>query len=106
MNKSIVARNVKGDIVEFISCWINMEDLIEVISIPNNFIRLDCSDNQLSSLPQNLPKNLIYLSCERNNIKQIPNLREFKKLEIVWCDICCFESYMLEMENIDFCFYC
>lgn len=105
MENKIVAKNSKGEIFEFNGSWCNSEDLIEIISIPDNFNLLYCEDNQLSNLPE-LPQNLQELSCEYNNIKQLPDLRELKKLTRVWCDIQCFEDYMLDMYNNQFTFYC
>ena len=102
----LIGKNSKGEIVELYSgLWCDNKDLIEIISIPHNFINLSCECNQLTSLP-NLPENLINLYCEENNIKQLPNLRELQKLKEVCCDIQCFEPYMLEMENIHFEFFC
>ncbi len=102
----LIAKNNKGEIVDLYSgLWCDNKDLIEIISIPDNFINLSCECNQLTSLP-NLPENLINLYCEENNIKQLPNLRELKRLRIVSCDMCCFEPYMLEMKKIEFEFYC
>ena len=106
MKNKIVAKNSKGEFFKFIDgLWCDSKDLIEIISIPNDFILLYCENNKLKSLPK-LPYNLQELSCEKNNIKQLPDLRELKKLVIVWCDICCFEPYMLKMENTNFTFIC
>ena len=108
----LISKNSKGEIIElggyrFYNYFINCSNmnLIDVFSIPNELNALYSHNNQLTSLPE-LPKNLTHLACEDNNIKQLPNLRELEKLEKVWCDICCFESYMLEMKNVDFTFFC
>jgi Leucine-rich repeat (LRR) protein len=42
-------------------------------NLPQTLIRLDCYNNQLTSLP-NLPPNLIYLSCYNNQLTSLPNL--------------------------------
>ncbi len=107
-DKSIV-RNSKGEIVEFEASsyvyYYNNLNLKEIISIPNNIIVLDCSNNQLISLSI-LPQSLLRLYCENNNIKQLPDLRECRFLEKVICDICCLEDYMLEMKNVTFELFC
>ncbi len=105
VKNNIIGKNSIGEIIEFKHSSIWSEDLIEIISIPNNVNLLDCSNNQLTSLP-NLPENLLHLSCEDNKIKKLPNLTELQKLKDICCDMCCFEPYMLEMENIHFEFYC
>ncbi len=110
----IKGKNSNGEIVEsynnngfmYLTTTISDMNIVEIISIPNTIDYLFCDNNKLTSLPQNLPENLIYLTCQKNNIKQLPYLRNYKDLMYVWCDICCFESYMLEMKNVDFTFYC
>ncbi len=98
-------RNIIGEITEFGHSSIWSEDLIEIISITNDTKYLWCWDNQLTSLPE-LPINLEELYCQKNKIKQLPDLRKCKNLDIVFCDMCCFEPYMLEMKNTKFQFYC
>ncbi len=107
----LISENNKGEIFRIeilynhtINCL--GENLIKIISIPNTVINLYCYDNKLTSLNNILPQNIERLSCEHNNIKQLPDLRELKKLEKVWCDICCFEPYMLEMKNVRFELFC
>ena len=99
----LIAKNIKNQIIEFDDGYCFEYNLTEIISIPNHIKILYCYNNQLTSLP-NLPENLQHLSCENNNIKQLPNLRD--NLVNVWCDMCCFEDYMLEMKNTNFYFYC
>ncbi len=121
----LIGKNSKGEIIEFKHNFNWNKDLIEIISIPNNLTELDCSINKLTSLPE-LPNNLVnlycednqlttlpklpntlkYLSCDNNNIKQLPDLSELKKLIKVWCDMCCFEPYMLEMKDTEFELFC
>ena len=103
MNK-LTTKDNKGDIIE-IDNWCSGRYLVEIISIPDDIKLLWVFDNQLTSLPK-LPNNLEYLSCERNNIKQLTDLRIYKNLTAVDCDICCFQDYMLEMKNVDFEFFC
>ena len=107
--KLFIVKNNKGETIKiipnfgfnnYIACY-NM-DLIEIISIPNNCNELYCDNNQLTSLP----KDLEYLYCTNNNIKQLPDLRNYKNLIDVCCDMCCFETYMVEMKNTRFNFVC
>ncbi len=131
----LVTKNSKGEILEFkLLCekedrgvaWCFNNKLSEIISIPYNsteldcsineltslpklpkyLLRLNCEDNKLNSLPKILPNSLQELSCERNNIKQLTDLRIYKNLTTVDCDMCCFEDYMLEMKNTKFQFFC
>ncbi len=105
----LTAKNNKGEIIEykfFTDCWCECDNLIEIISIPNDVFGLVCSNNQLTSLPKDLPNSLEFLSCNNNNIKQLPDLRKCCNLTHIWCDICCFEDYMLEMNNTEFQFFC
>ncbi len=115
MENKLIAKNNKGEIVEFkigdiggytfFSC--SKSNLTEIISIPNIQINdLFFTGNKLTSLPENLPKDLEFLYCWNNKMKQLPNLIELQKLREVCCDIQCFEDYMLEMKNTDFYFYC
>ncbi len=113
----LIARNINNNIVRYklkkygdnnysfneIVC--NGKKLIEIISIPNGVAYLYCTNNQLTLLPE-LPQSLKELVCFKNNIKQLPNLREYPNLTKVMCDIQCFESYMLEIQNIHFDFVC
>ncbi len=110
-NKQLIAKNSKGEIVKYGYEFINNiliqayeRDLTEIISIPDDNVFPHIDNNQLISLPE-LPQNLEELMCDNNNIKQLPNLRELKKLTKVWCDICCFEDYMLEMKDTQFIFF-
>ena len=131
----LVTKNSKGEILEFkLLCeeedrgvaWCFNNKLSEIISIPYNsteldcsineltslpklpkyLLRLNCEDNKLNSLPKILPNSLQELSCDNNNIKQLPDLSELKKLIKVWCDMCCFEPYMLEMKDTEFELFC
>ncbi len=102
----IIARNSKGEVFKCDSIWCDNKDLIEIISIPNDLQSLWLENNKLTYLPKVLPNTLEFLSCYNNNIKQLPNLRELKKLRIVWYDICCFEPYMLEMKDTEFQLFC
>lgn len=105
----LIAKNSKGEIVVFnsyentINC--SSSDLIEIISIPQNIAGLYCCNNQLISLPE-LPIKLIILMCDMNNIKQLPNLRYLNNLQWIYCDIQCFENYMLDMYDNQFTFFC
>ncbi len=107
----LIVKNNNGEIMEYCNPYFNTDyflsgmDISEIISIPDNCEILFLTSNKLTSLPE-LTKKIIKFSCEDNNIKQLPNLRECKKLVNVWCDICCFEDYMLEMKNTQFEFYC
>ncbi len=101
----VIARNSKGRIVNFVN-YSPRKDLIEIISIPNNIEILYIHSNKLTSLNNILPKELKDLYCENNNIKQLPDLKQYKSLSRIDCDICCFELYMLEMKNTEFEFYC
>jgi Leucine-rich repeat (LRR) protein len=105
---TIIVRDSEGKIIEnslIIDYFCNNCNLTEIISIPDKLRELYCYNNKLTSLPK-LPKYLKTLSCENNNIEKLPNLIEFENLTKVWCDICCFESYMLEMKDTHFNFYC
>lgn len=107
----LIVKNNNGEIMEYCNPYFNTDyflswmDLTEVISILDICEILFLTSNKLTSLPE-LPKKIIKFSCEENNIKQLPNLRECNNLQNVWCDIQCFEPYMLEMKNIEFEFYC
>ena len=129
-NKLLITKNSKGEIVYgnnynnyiyltdmdiieiskimngIIKMFISFNKLKKIPKLPNTVINLYCHHNKLTSLNNILAQNLKELMCDNNNIKQLPDLRELKKLEIVWCDICCFEDYMLEMKNVDFTFFC
>jgi len=38
-------------------------------------VEVDCSNKQLSSLPENLPENTVLLNVTNNNVKNIKNCR-------------------------------
>jgi Leucine-rich repeat (LRR) protein len=42
--------------------------------LPPNLIKLDCSNNQITTLPDNLSNNLILLNCSRNYLSNLPEL--------------------------------
>ena len=115
MENKLIAKNNKGEIVKFKIRDIgkgfkfticSRSNLTEIISIPNIHINdLFFTENQLTSLPE-LPQTLECLYCKNNKIEKLPNLTKLQNLKEVYCDIQCFEHYMLEMENIKFDFFC
>lgn len=47
--------------------------LTNLPSLPSLLIFLDCSKNDISTLPDNLPYNLDNLNCSFNNLKKLPD---------------------------------
>ncbi len=112
MGNKLIAKNSEGKIIEYCAIfkdknyYCSGKNLTEIISIPNDLGRLHCRNNKLTSLPEVLSKDLEVLRCQNNNIKQLPNLKKYKKLTYVSCDIICLEDYMFKMKNVDFEFFC
>lgn len=53
-------------------------------TLPNNLIRLTCSDNrELTHLPV-IPPRLQQLLCDDNNLMELPSLPD--SVKIIWCD--------------------
>jgi len=67
--------------LEILKCFNN--ELISLPSLPNNLIKLFCSGNNLTYLPNKLPENLKTLCCENNNLTYLPALP--KNLEFLSC---------------------
>lgn len=107
LENDLIAKNNRGEIIKFgMGKYPDDKNLTEIISISNNTSYLHLYNNELKSLPEKLPKKLRMLFCFHNNIKQLPDLRNYKNLIDVCCDMCCFETYMVEMKNVKFQFYC
>nr|QBK89493.1 MAG: hypothetical protein LCPAC001_00030 [Pithovirus LCPAC001] len=69
----------KENLIKKLNCSFN-----QLISLPNNLNKLkklDCNSNKLTSLPNNLT-NLKYLYCSFNQLKSLPNDTKFK---ILYC---------------------
>ncbi len=54
-------------------------------SLPSKLESLDCSENQLTSLPSSLPSTLTILRCEDNKISTFENLHLPKNIEVLDC---------------------
>ena len=67
--------------LEILKCFNN--ELISLPSLPNNLIKLFCSGNNLTYLPNKLPENLKVLHCYANNLTYLPALP--KNLEFLSC---------------------
>ena len=52
-----------------------------------NLKQLYCSNNQLSSLPNNLPQGLEILYCSNNNLTSLPDLTRLKNLKQLYCTL-------------------
>ena len=50
-----------------------------------NLKELYCSNNLLTSLPNNLPQGLEILHCSKNKLSSLPDLTRFKNLKELYC---------------------
>jgi len=50
-----------------------------------NLKELYCSDNLLTSLPDNLPQSLEILYCSNNQLTSLPDLTRFKNIKELYC---------------------
>lgn len=65
-----------SDLMNFQGAMISYANINDLTGIKYlNLNSLDCSDNNLTFLPE-LPPNLQYLSCQGNQISEIPNLNQ------------------------------
>jgi Leucine-rich repeat (LRR) protein len=88
--EKLIAINSEGKIVEFKydkknGYYFNIahENIVEIISIPNNVVdEVICNNNQLKSLPK-LPNDLVNLWCYDNKLTSLPELPN--NLKILTC---------------------
>ncbi len=59
--------------------------LNELPRLPDNLEQLYCSNNKLTSLPNNLPNNLKILNCSYNKLTSLPDLHSLINLEELNC---------------------
>jgi Leucine-rich repeat (LRR) protein len=53
-------------------------------NLPNSLQILYCSKNELKELPNNLPNSLQLLFCDNNKLKELPNNLP-NSLQVLWC---------------------
>ncbi|MFA5175425.1 MAG: hypothetical protein WC430_03360 [Patescibacteria group bacterium] len=89
--RSLVAEYVKtlnvnkgGFIVDLDCSLIGLDNkFIRGMVLPPKLKRFDCSENELSCLPDKFPQSLKIVNCEGNKIKKLPIMP--KKLKILVC---------------------
>jgi hypothetical protein len=67
----------------------NLEDKNNVLSNLQYYTKLksfDCSSCDLVELPEFLPNSLIKLICSNNRLTRLPNLDNLTQLEALWCN--------------------
>src|SRR5690242_17730097 len=65
--------------------WIRVREIIRrLVDEGRKYIRLNCSHNQLTELPDDLPNEIIFINCSSNQLTRLPDALPRGSIEL-WC---------------------
>lgn len=70
---NILPKNILSRFTNLKELTIQNTKIIELPELPDTLISINCLDNLITELPDNLPPNLIELCCSQNKLTKLPS---------------------------------